>query len=136
VGTVPEGELREYAAARLPDHLVPAAVVALDALPVTANGKLDRAALPAPDLAALPGGRGPATEAEELLCGLFAEVLGVESVGVEDSFFTLGGDSIMSMLLVSRARKAGVVITSRQVFEERTAAGLARAARPVSESGP
>ncbi|MCP2343571.1 non-ribosomal peptide synthase/polyketide synthase [Actinomadura rupiterrae] len=121
--------LRAHAASRLPDHMVPAAFVPLDALPMSVNGKVDRAALPAPDFAARSTGREPATAAEALLCGLFAEVLGLDSVGADDSFFELGGDSIMSMLVVSRARRAGLVVTARQVFEEKTPAALARAAR-------
>ncbi|MFF4764762.1 condensation domain-containing protein, partial [Streptomyces sp. NPDC001292] len=130
---VPAGEevdgdaLREFAARSLPDYMVPAAVMGLESLPVTVNGKLDRAALPAPEFTASVG-RGPETPAEELLCGLFAEVLGLERVGAEDSFFELGGDSIMSMLVVSRARRAGVVITARQVFEHKSPAGLAAVA--------
>ncbi|MFC5752658.1 amino acid adenylation domain-containing protein [Actinomadura rugatobispora] len=126
--------LREHVAARLPDHMVPAAVVVLDALPVTVNGKLDRAALPVPDFAGAVTGRAPATATEELLCGLFADVLGLERVGAEDSFFELGGDSIMSMLVVSRARRAGVVISARQIFQERTPAGLARVAETVADA--
>ncbi|MEU8196723.1 amino acid adenylation domain-containing protein [Microbispora amethystogenes] len=122
--------LREFAASRLPDYMVPL-VVPIEAIPLTVNGKLDRAALPAPDL---PGvGRAAETLAEEILCGLFAEVLGVEQVGAEASFFELGGDSIMSMLLVAAARRAGLVITARQVFELRTPAGVAAVARPVTE---
>ncbi|MET8014843.1 amino acid adenylation domain-containing protein, partial [Streptomyces sp. NPDC005266] len=122
------GALRDHVAGRMPEHMVPAAVVALDALPVTVNGKLDRDALPVPDLVARPAGRGPVTPAEEALCGLFREVLGVEWAGAEDSFFELGGDSIMSMLVVSRARRAGLVITARQMFEHKTPAALARVA--------
>jgi nonribosomal peptide synthetase CepB len=117
--------LREYLAGVLPDYMVPAAVVVLDVLPVTVNGKVDRAALPAPDFAGLGGGREPATAAEELWCGLFAEVLGLDRVGAEDSFFDLGGDSIMSIQLVARARRAEVVVTPRQVFEHKTPAALA-----------
>ncbi|MFF4764786.1 amino acid adenylation domain-containing protein, partial [Streptomyces sp. NPDC001292] len=125
-------ELRDHVAGRMPEHMVPAAVVALDSLPVTVNGKLDQAALPAPEPAARPAGRGPATPVEEVLCGLFGEVLGLEQVGAEDSFFELGGDSIMSMLVVSRARRAGVVITARQVFEHKSAANLGRVATTIA----
>uniref|UniRef100_UPI0015F00121 non-ribosomal peptide synthetase n=1 Tax=Amycolatopsis pittospori TaxID=2749434 RepID=UPI0015F00121 len=128
--------LRDFAASRLPDYMVPAAVLTLDALPVTVNGKLDRAALPAPDFGALVKGREAATPVEEILCGLFAEVLSLERVGAEDSFFELGGDSIMSMQVVSRARRAGVVITPRQVFELQTPAELARVAGSVAELDP
>ncbi|MEV0186841.1 condensation domain-containing protein, partial [Streptomyces sp. NPDC050625] len=128
-------ELREFMAARLPEYMVPSAVVVLDALPLTVNGKLDRSALPAPAMEAR-GGRVAATPVEELLCGLFAEVLGLERVGVEDSFFELGGDSILSMLLVSSARRAGVVITSRQVFERRTPEGLAAVVGVAEELAP
>ncbi|MFF8961099.1 amino acid adenylation domain-containing protein, partial [Streptomyces sp. NPDC014894] len=121
-------ELREFAAERLPQYMIPAAFVVLDALPLTVNGKLDRAALPAPESAGNTGGRAPATPAEEVFCALFAEVLGLEQVSADGSFFELGGDSIMSMLLVSGARRAGLVITARQVFERQTPEGLAAVA--------
>ncbi|WP_245627681.1 non-ribosomal peptide synthase/polyketide synthase [Actinomadura oligospora] len=125
-------ELRRFAAERLPEYMVPSAVVALDALPVTVNGKLDRAALPAPDFAGAVTGREPKTGLEETLCDLFAGVLGLERVGVEDGFFDLGGDSIMSMQLVARARRAGVVISAQDVFEFTSPAELARIAGTVT----
>ena len=116
----------------LPEPLVPAAVVVLDRLPLTPNGKLDRRALPAPEFAAAAGGRGPRTPQEVLLCGLFAELLGLERVGIDDNFFALGGDSIVSIQLVSRARQAGLVLTPRAVFEHQTVAGLASVAGAVA----
>ncbi|WP_228388962.1 phosphopantetheine-binding protein, partial [Streptomyces jumonjinensis] len=129
-------ELREFAGLRLPEYMVPQAVVVLDVLPLTPNGKLDKAALPTPDAVGGAEGRAPATPVEELFCGLFADVLGLESVSVGDSFFELGGDSIMSMLLVSSARRAGLVITARQVFERQTPAGLATVAGAVGDGVP
>ncbi|MEU4341113.1 amino acid adenylation domain-containing protein [Nocardia sp. NPDC023852] len=118
-----------FAGERFAPHMVPATVMVLDALPVTANGKLDRAALPEPDFTAGRAEfRAPVTEVERVLAGLFAEVLGLDEVGVEDSFFALGGDSIMSIQLVTRARAAGVVFSAREVFERKTVAGLARIA--------
>ncbi|WP_219665566.1 non-ribosomal peptide synthetase [Streptomyces bambusae] len=120
-------ELRAHAAADLPDYMVPAVFVTLDALPLNTNGKLDRKALPAPDFTDRPAGRAPATPREELLAGLFADVLGLPAVGVEDSFFTLGGDSITSVQLVGRARLAGLVLTPREVFQHKTVQALAAA---------
>src|SRR5262249_29883848 len=95
-----------------PRHLRTRPVRVLDRLPLTANGKLDRGALPAPQVRAgvVRLARSPQ---EEVLCALFAEVLGLERVGIDDNFFALGGDSIVSIQLVSRARKAGLVITPR-----------------------
>ncbi|QNP68636.1 amino acid adenylation domain-containing protein [Streptomyces roseirectus] len=133
VGT-PGDDVRAYAAGRLPEHMVPEAFVVLDALPMTPNGKLDRAALPAP--AVETGSRAPRTAAEEALRGLFAEVLGCapDQVGVDDGFFDLGGDSIASIHLVSRALAAGFGLSPRDVFEHRTVAALAAVAvnRPVT----
>ncbi|NEB49361.1 amino acid adenylation domain-containing protein, partial [Streptomyces sp. SID339] len=120
--------LAAYVRDRLPEYMVPAAFVPLERLPLTPNGKVDRAALPAPDFAERVTGRAPRTATERALCDLFAEVLGLERVGVGDSFFELGGDSIMSMQLASRARGAGLVLTSRQVFEEKTPERLAQVA--------
>ncbi|MFC7730063.1 non-ribosomal peptide synthetase [Actinomadura keratinilytica] len=130
-GSIDTAVLRDHVAGRLPEYMVPAAFMVLESLPLTVNGKVDRAALPAPDFAGMAGGRAPANPAEAVLCGLFAEVLGLETVGADDDFFTLGGDSIMSMLLVSRARRAGLVFTARQVFEHRSPAGVAAVATPL-----
>ncbi|WP_274567611.1 non-ribosomal peptide synthase/polyketide synthase [Streptomyces spiramyceticus] len=129
---VPAGEefdgdvLREFAAGVLPDYMVPAAVVALESLPVTVNGKLDRAALPAPDLGEVVS-RGPATPAEEVLCGLFGQLLGLERVGAEDSFFDLGGDSLLAMRLIAKIRSVlDAEITISALFGAPTVSGIAR----------
>ncbi|WP_422647538.1 non-ribosomal peptide synthase/polyketide synthase [Actinoalloteichus caeruleus] len=123
-------QVRAHLTATLPEHMVPAAFVALDQLPVTSSGKLDRAALPTPEAApADRRSRGPRTPAEHTLCAIFAEVLGLPEAGAEDSFFELGGDSIMSIQLVSRARRAGLLLSPRDVFAHRTPAALASAAR-------
>ena len=115
-----------------------------DALPLTVNGKLDTRALPAPEYQDGEGYRAPADAAEEILAGIYAQVLGLEQVGVDDSFFELGGDSILSMQVVARARAAGLVCRPRDIFVEQTVARLARvagvadgAAGPVDEGiGP
>ncbi|MGW3040584.1 amino acid adenylation domain-containing protein [Kitasatospora sp. NPDC001159] len=120
--------LREHLAARLPEFMVPAAVVVLDDFPLTINGKIDREALPAPEFSGKVAGREPRTEAERVLCALFAEILGLDRVGVDDSFFELGGDSILSMQLAARARRADVVFGAKDVFEQETPAGIAAVA--------
>jgi non-ribosomal peptide synthase protein (TIGR01720 family) len=130
--TLDGGALRRSLSEVLPDHLVPSSIVVLDRFPLTANGKLDRRALPAPEIELRVGGRLPRSPQEEVLCALFAEVLGVERVGIDDNFFELGGDSIVSIQLVSRARRAGLLLTPRAVFEHQTVVGLAQVATAVS----
>ncbi|WP_460366569.1 amino acid adenylation domain-containing protein, partial [Actinocorallia lasiicapitis] len=130
---VDTGELRRFVNRDLPDYMVPAAVVFLDALPLTANGKLDRKALPAPDFTANVTGRGPRDGHEETLAALFAEVLGLPKVGIDDGFFDLGGDSIIAIQLVARARQEGLAVTPREVFQHQTVAELAAIARPADE---
>ncbi|MEU6037308.1 amino acid adenylation domain-containing protein [Actinomadura sp. NPDC047616] len=126
-GDADAAELRRHTAARVPEYMVPSAFVLLDTLPTNPNGKLDRDALPAPgyDVAAA-GGRAPATPDEERLCEVFAQVLGLERVGADVSFFDLGGDSITALKLVTRAREAGVELTPRDVFTHQTVEALTR----------
>ncbi|MCM4076612.1 non-ribosomal peptide synthetase [Paractinoplanes hotanensis] len=122
----------------LPDYMVPAAFVRLDSLPRTVAGKLDVAALPDPDFSALSTGREARDNREQRLCDLFAEVLGLPRVGADDDFFALGGDSIVSIQLVSRARAAGLAISPRDVFRHKTPEALARevADEPVVAEDP
>ncbi|WP_017611886.1 non-ribosomal peptide synthetase, partial [Nocardiopsis salina] len=126
-------EVRNVLAARLPDHMVPSALVPVPRLPLTVNGKLDQAALPVPEWRA-GGGRAPANEEERTLCALFAEVLGLDEVGVEDDFFALGGHSLLAMRLVGKVR--GALDTRIKVGEVLTAATPERiAARLLGVEG-
>ncbi|MCX4783677.1 non-ribosomal peptide synthetase [Streptomyces sp. NBC_01264] len=128
-GSLDPADLRAHVAGVLPSFMVPAAVVVMDALPLTPNGKVDRAALPVPDLTDTGHGRIPVTEREETLARLFQEVLGVERAGADASFFELGGDSIMAIQLVARAREHGLRLTPSDIFKLRTVEALAVAAR-------
>ena len=134
--TAPDAaSLRQHVATLLPDYMVPSAFVLLERLPLTPNGKLDRRALPAPMVTASTT-RPPRTPQEELLCALFAETLGLADVGIDDNFFALGGDSILSIQLVSRARRAGLAITPRAVFQHQTVASLAAVAGALVADTP
>ncbi|WP_194813356.1 non-ribosomal peptide synthetase [Nocardia sp. XZ_19_385] len=119
-------DVRRFAAERLPDFMVPAAVMVLDAMPMTANGKLDRAALPEPELVSSAGYRAPEGEQERVLTELFAEVLKRDRVGADDNFFELGGHSLLATRLASRIRSVlGVEVPIRTVFDAPTVAQLA-----------
>jgi amino acid adenylation domain-containing protein/non-ribosomal peptide synthase protein (TIGR01720 family) len=148
-GAAPEaGELRALLTGVLPDYMVPAAFTLLDELPLNHSGKLDRHALPEPDFRAVQraGYTAPRTDAERVLARIWGEVLGIERVGAQDNFFSLGGDSISSIQVVSRARRAGLMVTPRDVFTYQTPALLAanataaalerRDAGPVSGAVP
>ncbi|MBF8194335.1 amino acid adenylation domain-containing protein, partial [Nonomuraea sp. K274] len=125
------GDVLAHAVAALPAPMVPSEYVVLDTLPITPRGKVDRAALPAP-AAATESSREPVTDRESVLCAIFAELLGVPAVGAEDDFFRLGGDSIVAIRLVSRARADALRLTPREVFVARTPAALAAVARDTA----
>ncbi|MGP4028440.1 amino acid adenylation domain-containing protein [Actinomadura sp. 3N407] len=127
--------LREFVAGRLPEYMVPAAFVRLDTFPVGPNGKLDRRALPAPDYGEAAAGRDPRTPEEERLCAIVADVLGLDRVGADVSFFDLGGDSIAALRLVTRARRADIELTPRDVFTHQTVEALTRAGEPEDRLG-
>jgi amino acid adenylation domain-containing protein len=145
VGAAEAQALRDHLRRTLPEYMVPSVFVFLDALPLTANGKLNRKALPAPELASAKD-VAPRTPLEEVLAGIWAEVLGLERVGVEESFLDLGGHSLLAARVVSRIREGfGVELSPWAVFEHRTVAGLARVlaeggavavAEPVPEPAP
>ena len=124
-GSVDPAELRGALAKKLPTYMVPAAVVKLDALPLTVNGKLDRRALPVPEYEAAAHYRAPATATEETVVGIYAQVLGIERVGTDDSFFDLGGDSISAMRVVAAVNTAlDTELSVRTMFESPTARSL------------
>ena len=133
VGTDDTEALRTFLGGRLPDYMLPAAFVPLDALPISAHGKVDRKALPAPGAARETGSAAPRNAREELLAGIWREALGLERVGIHDNFFQLGGDSILSIQVVARARRAGLQLTTRQFFDNQTIAGLAAVAGIAEE---
>ena len=126
--------LRDHLARSLPDYMVPTRYGVVDALPLTINGKLDVAALPEPVAAIRGAARAPRSAVESILLEAVSTVLDVEGVGVDDDFFTLGGDSISSIAVCGRARRSGVQITPRDVFRRRTISALAAVAKADSPS--
>ncbi|HZI58523.1 MAG TPA: amino acid adenylation domain-containing protein, partial [Verrucomicrobiae bacterium] len=127
-------ELREKLSHMLPDYMLPAFITVLPSLPLNSNGKLDRKALPAPEFTGTGAGRAPGTRAEEILCSLLIQVLAVPHTAPDDNFFSLGGDSILAIQLVSRARQAGLIISLRDVFEQPTVESLAGVSRFVEDA--
>ena len=126
------GELRSFLQQKLPDYMLPAAFVTLEALPLLPNGKLDRRALPAPDQVRPDLDQAyvaPRTPQEATLAAIWTEVLGIERVGIHDSFFELGGDSILAIQVIARAQQAGMHLAPRQLFQAPTIAELATLAR-------
>ncbi len=131
VGEVSELDvLRVFLRETLPDYMIPSAFVLLDKLPLSPNGKLDRKALPAPDMSQQLAHQyvAPSNPTEKILAKIWAEMLRVEQVGIRDNFFSLGGDSILAIQVVSRARQAGLSLTPRQLFQYQTVAELAAVA--------
>jgi acyl carrier protein len=121
-------ELRDFLGARLPAYMVPSMFVTLDTIPLTPNGKVDRASLPAPDATNTLGEdvfHAPRTEVEQVVAGILAPLLGVERVDVEANFFALGGHSLLGIQLISRVRDSlGVELSLRTVFESPSVAEL------------
>ncbi|MGP1384409.1 MAG: amino acid adenylation domain-containing protein [Thainema sp.] len=123
-----ELDLRHYLAEKLPDYMVPTAIVQLRAFPLTANGKIDRQALPVPPTQRAEQAVAPRTPAEQILTEIWQQLLGVDAVGIHDNFFELGGDSILSIQAIAKANQAGLQLTPRQLFEHQTIAALAAVA--------
>ncbi|MFF2190816.1 amino acid adenylation domain-containing protein [Streptomyces sp. NPDC058155] len=128
-------ELRKFVAARLPDYMVPSAFVTLGRMPLGPTGKLDRSSLPEPEFLS-DAYREPRTEAEVIITAAYADVLGVDRVGADDDFFAVGGDSLRSIQVVARARARGLELTTREIFECRTAARLAEVASARRDRAP
>ncbi len=125
-------QLREQLAAHLPEYLVPAQIMLLERLPVTANGKLDKRALPRPGVVKQRY-TAPVGEIEEKLAAVWADVLKLEQVGSTDNFFELGGDSILSLQIIARAKRQGIKLSPKQLFEKQTIGQLASVAKLIQK---
>jgi amino acid adenylation domain-containing protein/non-ribosomal peptide synthase protein (TIGR01720 family) len=124
--------IRTFLRVHLPEYMLPAAIVQLDALPLAPNGKVDRTALPVPDPNRRDGGRdyvGPTNTTEDALAKIWSQLLGLKQVGIHDNFFEVGGDSILSLQLIARARDIGITFTAHEFFQNQTIAELARVAQ-------
>ncbi|MEM9486819.1 MAG: amino acid adenylation domain-containing protein, partial [Cyanobacteria bacterium P01_F01_bin.116] len=135
------GDLRQWLQDQLPDHMIPAAFVWLDHIPLTANGKVDRQALPAPqiDRSSLTAQfTAPRSQLEQQLATIWSNVLDVNTIGIDDNFFELGGDSILSLQIITQANQAGLKLTLKQLFQHQTIRTLAPVVEPISsaEQGP
>jgi len=127
-GAIAANDLRDYLAAKLPDYMTPSAFVFLEALPLMPNGKVDRKALPAPEAVSTEKFVAPRTPVEEALAAIWSEVLKAKRVGVNDNYFELGGDSILTIRIITKAREKGITLTPRQFFQHQTIAELAEIA--------
>ncbi|MFO0760432.1 MAG: amino acid adenylation domain-containing protein [Byssovorax sp.] len=133
--TVSPADLRKHLEGRLPDYMIPALFITIPALPLTPNGKIDRRALPAPEEKTEAGGHAePSTAVEKLLAEIWADVMGVEKVGIHDNFFEHGGDSILNIQIVARARQSGLQLTPKHIFLHPTIAELAAVAGTIESS--
>src|SRR5262249_41658272 len=130
-------KLQEHLRERLPDYMVPGVIMMMASWPLTPNGKIDRRALPAPQRQRMEQYRGPRTPQEEMLCEIFADVLGLDRVGIDENFFELGGHSLVATQLVSRVRaRLGVELQIRAMFESPTVAELALRLREAAHGRP
>jgi amino acid adenylation domain-containing protein/non-ribosomal peptide synthase protein (TIGR01720 family) len=130
-------DVRDFLRERIAEYMIPSDLIFLDSIPLTPNGKLDRKALPAPEMASREQSDDfapPRTHREKLLAGIWAEVLGARRVGIRDNFFELGGDSILSIHIVAKAHQQGLKLTPKQLFEHPTLAGLASVAGETSNA--
>jgi len=131
-GQADKNELRTALKERLPDYMIPAAFMFIDAMPLTAQGKINRQALPIPDWNQASNRRSftpPQTDAEKVICQVWEKVLGLEGIGIEDNFFDLGGDSILALKVVTEIRRQGWILTPKEIFQEQTVQRLARVAQ-------